>query len=352
MPHDTFDQLVVPQEHRLAVFRLGHGALMGGHMGHLKTSARIQAVFYWPGITGEIQRYTRSCDTCQRTTDRGRVKPGKLQPFSNADQRSSCDRGTQFTSEMMDQVRRLLTARASLTTPYHAVENGRCHRLAQGSHPVRSYELLYGRTVKGPLQVLKNLWEGDDCTPETKTTYEYVIDLRKWLENTCQLAQEQLAKGKEYQKQTYDKKAKERKFGVGGKVLLLLPTSRNKLLLQWNGPFTVVECSHSLNYVLDVDGARKKYPVNMLKRYKDLPVDGSTKPKKHVKRMTQVERGSGQTSANQGFEALSRPRAGALSDHSACSRPEQVAACDPVTEEIPHLPEGNSLDDDPPLLAV
>nr|XP_045602176.1 uncharacterized protein LOC123760531 [Procambarus clarkii] len=110
-PHDTWDQLVVPQEHRLAVFRLGHEALMGGHMGHAKTSARIQAVFYWPGITGEVQRYTRSCDTCQ-------------------------------------------------------------------------------------------------------------------------LAREQLAKAKEYQKQTYDKKAKERKFSVGDKVLFLLPTSRNKLLLQ------------------------------------------------------------------------------------------------------------------------
>ncbi|XP_069168680.1 uncharacterized protein [Procambarus clarkii] len=34
-----------------------------------------------------------------------------------------------------------------------------------------------------------------------------------------------------------------------------------------------VECSHSLNYVLDVNGARKKYHVDMLKRYEDPPVD-------------------------------------------------------------------------------
>ncbi|XP_069186398.1 uncharacterized protein [Procambarus clarkii] len=447
-PHDTWDQLVVPQEHRLAVFRLGHEALMGGHMGHAKTSARIQSMFYWPGITGEIQRYTRSCDTCQRTIDRGRVKPGKLQPFPIIDQLFKLvsidlvgpiipsatdgskyiltmvdhatrypeaaalknietstvaealvgffsrlgilewihsDRGTQFTSEMMDQVRRLLTARVSLTTPYHAMGNGLVERfngtlkkmlkrmcieqprewpryinpllfayreVPQASTGFSPFELLYDRTVKGPLQVLRNLREGDDCTPETKTTYEYVIDLRERLENTCQLAREQLAKAKEYQKQTYDKKAEERKFSVGDKALLLLPTSRNKLLLQWKGPFTVVECSHSLNYVLNIDGARKKYHVNMLKRYEDPPVDVSTKPKKHIRCMTQVERGSGQTSATQGFEALSRPRPGVTSDHSACSKPDKIAPCDPVTEEIPHLPEENSLDEDPPCLAV
>ncbi|XP_069157618.1 uncharacterized protein [Procambarus clarkii] len=166
---------------------------------------------------------------------------------------------------MVNDVRRLLTARASLTTPYHAMGNGLVERfngilkkmlkgmcieqprewpryinpllfayreVPQASTGFSPFELLYGRTVKGPLQVLRNLWEGNDCTPITKTTYEYVIDLRERLENTCQLAREELAKAKEYQKQTYDKKAKERKFIVGDKVLLLLPTSKNKLLLQ------------------------------------------------------------------------------------------------------------------------
>ncbi|XP_069191561.1 uncharacterized protein [Procambarus clarkii] len=115
------------------------------------------------------------------------------------------------------------------------------------------FELLYGRTVKGPLHVLKNLWEEEDCTPETKTTYEYVIDLRNRLEETCKLAREELAKAKEYQKSRYDQKARERKFKVGDKVLLLLPTSRNKLLLQWKGPFTITECSP----LIDVRRMRK-----------------------------------------------------------------------------------------------
>ncbi|XP_069163488.1 uncharacterized protein [Procambarus clarkii] len=144
----------------------------------------------------------------------------------------------------------------------------------QASTRFSPFELLYGRTVKGPLHVLKKLWEEEDCTPETKATYEYVIDLRNRLEETCKLAREELAKAKEYQKSRYDQKARERKFKVGDKVLLLFPTSRNKnieslRLLQSKGPFTITECSHSLTYVVCVKGVNKKYHVNMLKRYEE-----------------------------------------------------------------------------------
>nr|XP_045590945.1 KRAB-A domain-containing protein 2-like [Procambarus clarkii]XP_045624418.1 KRAB-A domain-containing protein 2-like [Procambarus clarkii] len=141
------------------------------------------------------------------------------------------DRGAQFTSEMMAEVARLLMLQSSFTTPYHAMGNGLMERfngtlkrmlrkmcieqpkewpryinpvlfayreVPQASTRFSPFELLYGRTVKGPLHVLKNLWEEEDCTPETKTTYEYVIDLRNRLEETCKLAREELAKAKEY----------------------------------------------------------------------------------------------------------------------------------------------------------
>ena len=43
------------------------------------------------------------------------------------------------------------------------------------------------------------------------------------------------------QKAYYDRRARSCKFDVGDKVLLLLPTNSNKLLLQWKGPYEVVE---------------------------------------------------------------------------------------------------------------
>ena len=35
---------------------------------------------------------------------------------------------------------------------------------------------------------------------------------------------------------------------VGGKILLLLPSESNKLLLQWNGPYEVVDVVNVVNY--------------------------------------------------------------------------------------------------------
>ena len=50
------------------------------------------------------------------------------------------------------------------------------------------FELLYGRTVKGPVSILKELWTKEQEAEEVKTTYQYVVDLRNRLEETCQFA--------------------------------------------------------------------------------------------------------------------------------------------------------------------
>ena len=58
-----------------------------------------------------------------------------------------------------------------------------------------------------------------------------------------------------------------RKFDVGDKVLLLLQTESNKLLLQWKGPYVVVEIVNMMEYRVDVDGVVGTYHANMLKQY-------------------------------------------------------------------------------------
>ena len=50
------------------------------------------------------------------------------------------------------------------------------------------------------------------------------------------------------QKAYYDRRARSRKFDVGDKVLLLLPTDSNKLLLQWKGPYEFVEMVNRMDY--------------------------------------------------------------------------------------------------------
>ena len=65
----------------------------------------------------------------------------------------------------------------------------------------------------------------------------------------------------------YDKRARSRKFDVGDKVLLLLPSENNKVLLQWNGPYEVLEVVNMMNYKINVKGVVNTYPANMLKLY-------------------------------------------------------------------------------------
>ncbi len=47
----------------------------------------------------------------------------------------------------------------------------------QGSLGFSPFELLYGCTVRGPMQILKELWVKDGEQPDTKTVYQYVLDL-------------------------------------------------------------------------------------------------------------------------------------------------------------------------------
>ena len=44
------------------------------------------------------------------------------------------------------------------------------------------FELVYGRNVPGLMQILQELWTGETFHDETRTTYEYVINLRDTLE--------------------------------------------------------------------------------------------------------------------------------------------------------------------------
>ena len=62
----------------------------------------------------------------------------------------------------------------------------------QASTGFSPFELLYGRSVRGPMSILKELWSGDVDVPEVRSTYHFVIDLRDRLEQTCKLARDEL----------------------------------------------------------------------------------------------------------------------------------------------------------------
>ena len=117
------------------------------------------------------------------------------------------------------------------------------------------------------MAILRELWSGEVNDEQVLSTYQYVIELRERLEQTCQLARDNLEKFQFKQKTYYDKRARSRKFDVGDKVLLLLQTESNKLLLQWKDPYEVLEIVNRMDYRVDVDGVVGTYHANMLKQY-------------------------------------------------------------------------------------
>ena len=153
---------------------------------------KIGECFFWPGMGADIRDFCRSCDRCQRTSAKGRVRPVPLQPLPVITEPFSrvaidlvgplsppsseghryiltlidyatgfpeavplkeidsvsvaeallsifarvgipkeilSDNGTQFTSKLMAELHKLLGVKPSFTTPFHPSANGRVERL-------------------------------------------------------------------------------------------------------------------------------------------------------------------------------------------------------------------------------
>ncbi|KAM4578765.1 uncharacterized protein V3H82_008122 [Fundulus diaphanus] len=138
----------------------------------------------------------------------------------------------------------------------------------QASTGFSPFELLYGRQVRGPLDLLKDYWEQTESDDDNIVSY--VITMRERLEAMAALAQEHLKESQQQQKTWFDRKARDRVFTPGQKVLLLLPTSDNKLLAKWHGPYEVAKRVGKVTYELYMPERVKKHQVfhvNLLKEF-------------------------------------------------------------------------------------
>ncbi|GFS11869.1 reverse transcriptase [Elysia marginata] len=104
---------------------------------------------------------------------------------------------------------------------------------------------------------------------EGKSTYQNVVDLREKIEKTVELAHQNLRMSSARYKTHFHKKAKQRTFQRGDKVLLLLPSLHNKLQLKWQGPYEVIEKTGPNVYQVDTGATQKSYHANLLKKYYD-----------------------------------------------------------------------------------
>ena len=139
----------------------------------------------------------------------------------------------------------------------------------QESSGFSPFELLYGRTLRGPMSILRDLWTKEGNDNEVITTYQSVFDLRNRIEENCTLARENLVTAQQRYKKHLDKTARLRTMDVGERVLVMLPTDHNKLLLRWKGPYPIVEKVGLADYRIKIGDPHRLFHVNMLRNYVD-----------------------------------------------------------------------------------
>ena len=117
------------------------------------------------------------------------------------------------------------------------------------------------------MAILKELWSKEGTDTEVTHTYQYVLDLRNRIEETCDLAHEFLQSAQTRYKKHFDRKARMRSLKFGEWALVLLPTDSNKLLMQWQGPYEVREVVGLTDYPIWVGDKLRLFHINMLKMY-------------------------------------------------------------------------------------
>ncbi|GFO41784.1 gypsy retrotransposon integrase-like protein 1 [Plakobranchus ocellatus] len=179
-------QVVLRKPLREYVMLVAHDSISGAHLGISRKKDKVLCNFYWPRVDGDVTRYCRSCDVCQQTVKKGTVPRVPLEkvplidtpfkrvaidlvgpmsppneaghrfiltlvdyatrfaesvPLHKIDKESVTealvdiysrlgvpeevlsDQGTQFISDCMKEVCRLLGIKQKITTPYHPMCN-------------------------------------------------------------------------------------------------------------------------------------------------------------------------------------------------------------------------------------
>ena len=312
-PEMSIEQLVLPKRCRGTVLEMVHEIPISGHQGKEKTRQRVLRRFFWPSVYKDIEEYCRSCRICQKTTHsfgtRAPLFPLPIisEPFSRmamdlvgplprsrsgnryvmvmcdyatrypeaiplksidaehiaekmievfarvgVPREILTDQGSNFVSQLLAELYRLLQVKPIRTSPYHPQTDGLVERfnktlkamlrktasddgkdwdrmipyllfayreVPQSSTGFSPFELLHGRDVRGPLDILKETWEADQKSE--KSVVSYVMSTQQKLKEMAECVKENMLEKQDKQKQWYDVKARLREFKAGDPVLVL-----------------------------------------------------------------------------------------------------------------------------------
>ena len=212
------------------------------------------------------------------------------------------DQGTNFQSKVFKQTLQSLGIDHIVSSPYHPQSQGALERWHQTLKAMmRRYcfetekdwddglsfllfaareakqeslgfspaELVFGHSVRGPLKVLKERFLSARASPQTNVL-DFVTQCRERLHHACSLAKEILSSSQGNMKRHYDRKAVERTFQPGDRVLVLLPSPSPALTAKFSGPYVVKKKVSDTDYIIHTPDRRRQTRlchVNMLKLF-------------------------------------------------------------------------------------
>ena len=212
------------------------------------------------------------------------------------------DQGTNFQSKLFKQVLQTLNVRHAVSSAYHPESQGALERWHQTlKSMLRKYciekeknwddgvpfvlfaareavqesvgfspaQLVFGHTPRGPLQVLHEKFLSAETAAGTNVL-DYVSKFRERLHGAKAIARKMLAASQSAMKQRFDRRAVQRDFRGGDKVLALLPVPGSSLSAKFSSPYEIRDRLSDTDYVISTPERRKKTRVshvNMLKAY-------------------------------------------------------------------------------------
>ena len=129
------------------------------------------------------------------------------------------------------------------------------------------FELVFGHTVRGPLNLLKEKFLSDRCS--SLNLLQYLSDFKNRLSKACEAARSNRKSAQIKMKMHYDENAQDINFELGDKVLALLSIPGKPLQARYYGPYTVDKKFSDVNYSVNTPGRRKQKQlchINMFKK--------------------------------------------------------------------------------------
>ncbi|MES9884237.1 MAG: RNase H-like domain-containing protein, partial [Sedimenticola sp.] len=196
------------------------------------------------------------------------------------------DRGTNFMSKVVSELCKVMDIKRLHTSPYHPQTNSTCERFNRTlAQSIRTYidkeqqnwvqvlpgilmayrktesthstgyspfELVFGQTMRAPVDVMFNPQSVQGRTSESASSY--FNKLQHQLKVYNEVAKDNVKRSQEHYKEHYDRKAVEPNFNLGQRVWLhnsKIPVGKSaKLHIKWTGPYYICDIGPNHTYML------------------------------------------------------------------------------------------------------